>query len=118
MEKKLVIKEVNSNEFKPVKDRSILISLSHKFKTEDFLLKIKAPDYISKFFQEINDHECDLNIGKIISWYSELDEQTKTVITSFNSSELIQLLCNEIIMNKTSKTKPEPTDELKLKLII
>ena len=113
MESKIKLIKVNSNDFQPVKDRFILISLSHKFKTEDHLLKIKAPDYISKFFQEINDHECDLNIGKIISWYSKLDEQAKTEITSYNSSELIQLLCNEIIMNKTSKTKPEPTDELK-----
>ena len=113
MNGKLKIIKVNSNEFQPVKDRSLLISLTHKFKTEDHLLKIKAPDYISKFFQEINDHECDLNIGKIISWYSKLDEQAKTEITSYNSRELIQLLCNEIIMNKTIKTKPEPKDELK-----
>jgi DNA polymerase sigma len=113
MESKIKLIKVNSNDFQPVKDRFILISLSHKFKTEDHLLKIKAPDYISKFFQEISDHECNLNIGKIISWYSKLDEQTKTVITSFNSSELIQLLRNEIINDKTSKTKPAPKDELK-----
>ena len=113
MESNIEFIEVNSNEFQPVKDRSILISLSHKFKTEVHLLKFKAPDYISKFFQEINDHEYDLNIGEIISWYSELDEQTKTEITSFNNSELIQLLCNEIIMDKTIKPKPEPKDEPK-----
>ena len=115
MESKIEFIKVNSNEFHPVKDRSIIISLSHKFKTEDYLLKFKAPNYISQFFQEINDHEYDheydLNIGKIITWYSELDEQTKTEITSFNSRELIQFLCNEIIMNKTIKTKPEPKDE-------
>ena len=113
MESKIKLIKVHSNDFQPVKDRSILISLSHKFKTEDQFLKFKAPDYISKFFQEINGHECDLNIGKIVSWYSKLDEQTKTKITSFNSSELIQLLRNEIIMEKTRKTKPAPKDELK-----
>ena len=113
MERKLKIIKVDSNEFQPVKDRSIIISSSQKCKTEVHLLKFKAPDYISKFFQEINDHEYDLNIGEIISWYSELDEQTKTEITSFNNSELIQLLCNEIIMDKTIKPKPEPKDEPK-----
>ena len=112
MESKIKFIEVNSNEFQPVKDRSIIISLSHKFKTEVHLLKIKAPDYISKFFQEINDHEYALDIEDIIPWYSELDEQTKTEITSFNSRELIQLLCNKIIKDKTIKTKPAPKDEL------
>ena len=96
-------------------DTSIIISSSHEFKSENYLLKIKAPEYISNFFQEINGHEYDLYIKDITNWYSNLDEQTKINITSFNSSELIRLLCNEIILNKIAKTKSAPKDELKSK---
>ena len=108
---------VKSNDLQTGKDNeyntSIIISSSHEFKSEKCLLKIKAQEYLSKFFQEINCHEYDLNIKDIIDWYSNLDEQTKIGITSFNNSELIRLLCNEIILDKIEKTKPEPNDELK-----
>ena len=108
---------VKSNDPQTGKDNeyntSIIISSSHEFKSEKCLLKIKAQEYLSKFFQEINCHEYDLNIKDIIDWYSNLDEQTKIGITSFNNSELIRLLCNEIILDKIEKTKPEPNDELK-----
>jgi hypothetical protein len=95
--------KVSSNDCPTVEDTSIIISSSDEFKSENCLLKIKTPEYISKFFQEINDHEYDLNIKDIINWYSNLDEQTKIGITSFNSSELIRLLCNEIIFDKNVK---------------
>ena len=107
------ITKIISNEYHTGKDTSIIISSRHEFESENYLLKIKAPEYISKFFQEINDHEYDLNIKDIIDWYSNLDEQTKIGITSFNSSELIRLLCNEIILDKIEKIKPAPNEELK-----
>ena len=106
---KMKIIKVSSNDCQTGEDTSIIISSSDEFKSENYLLKIKAPEYISKFFQEINDHEYDLNIKDIIDWYSNLDEQTKIGITSINNSEFIRLLCNEIILKKN----PAPNDELK-----
>ena len=108
---------VKSNDLQNEKDNeyntSIIISSSHEFKSEKCLLKIKAQEYLSKFFQEINCHEYDLNIKDIIDWYSNLDEETKIGITSFNNSEFIRLLCKEIILDKIKKTEPTPKDELK-----
>lgn len=98
---KMKIIKVSSNDCQTGEDTSIIISSSDEFKSENYLLKIKAPEYISKFFQEINDHEYDLNIKDIIDWYSNLDEQTKIGITSINNSEFIRLLCNEIILKKS-----------------
>ena len=110
MEKVRVI-EKNLKDFQSMKDTSIIISSRHEFKSEIYLTKIKAPYYISIFFQEIKDFEHALNIKDIISWYSNLDDQTKIGITSFNNRELIRLICNELIIDEFKKSKSPPKEE-------
>ena len=105
--------EKNYKDIQSEKDTSITISSSHEFKSENYLYKITAPYYLSIFFQEIKDFEHDLNIKEIISWYSNLDEQTKIGITSFNNRELIRLICNNLIKDYYIKSKSPPKKELK-----
>lgn len=102
----------NSHDSPSLEDNlSIVISLNHENKRENCLLKYTASSSISKFFQKINGHETEINIQNIIDWYSKLDRLTKTEIISFNSPELIQLLCNEIMKLRN----PSPEEEPKLK---
>ena len=116
MEDKVQIVKRYSNDVESKKDSFITLSSSKEFKTQSYLLKMKAQNYFSKFFREINEgtsHEYNLGIEEIIDWYSNLDKQTKTGITSFNNKELVNLICNEIILAKFTKSKPTPKDELK-----
>jgi hypothetical protein len=101
-----------SHELPQVEDISIIISLNHEIKAKNCLLKYKTSTAISKFFQKIKEYKGEINIQNIIDWYYNLDWPTKTVITSFNSPELINLLCSVII-----KLKPLPK-ESKNELII
>ena len=111
--KKVEVIEKNYKDIQSEKDTSITISSSHEFRSEKYLYKITAPYYLSIFFQEIKDFEHDLNIKEIISWYSNLDEQTKIGITSFNNRELVRLICNNLIIYNYIKSKSPPKKELK-----
>jgi len=119
MEDKVQIVKRFSNDVESKKDTFITLSSSKEFKTQSYLLKMKAQNYFSKFFKEINEgklktsHEYNLDIEEIIDWYSNLDEQTKNGITSFNNKELVDLIMNEIILAKFTESKPIPKDELK-----
>ena len=102
-----------SHELPQVEDISIIISLNHEIKAKNCLLKYKTSTAISKFFQKIKEYKGEINIQDIIDWYYNLDGPTKTVITSFNSPELIKLLCHEII--KLKLLPKESKDELIIK---
>ena len=121
MEDKVKIVKIFSNDVESKKDTFIILSSCKEFKTQSYLIKMKAPNYFSKFFREINEGklkttpEYNLGIEEIIDWYSNLDEQIKTGITSFNNKELVDLICKEIILDKFTKSKPTPKDELKPK---
>ena len=44
------ITKIISNEYHTGKYTSIIISSRHEFESENYLIIIKAPEYISKFF--------------------------------------------------------------------
>jgi len=119
MEDKVQIIKKYSNDVELKKDTFITLSLGKEFKTQNYLLKMKAPYYFSKFFREINEgklkttHEYNLGIEEIIDWYSNLDVQTQFGITSFKNKELVTLIYNKIIQAKFKESNPTPKDELK-----
>ena len=90
----------NSNELQSAEDTPKMFILNQEISSENCLLKYKAPNNISSFFQKIRDFKNDIDIQEILDWYSKLDGPSKNKICSYKSQELIHLVSNLYINKK------------------